>query len=183
MNTDRTTIWIQSFTGIAVIVGLGLVVWELQQVRTLTRAQLTSDYFSVTTSVYLTIAGENPSSAMAKACSDPEKLSMGEILVLNRYFASHMSILSRMQLLTDRDELYEKGYWQELAPVHFAPILRTAYGRVWFMEQLSGRGWSQELLQTGQHVMDQLGSVSCKSRYVERIRALELFLEDFADAT
>ena len=173
----------QSVTGIAVIVGLGLVVWELQQVQTLTRAQLTSDYFSLTTGVDLAIAGENPSSALAKACSDPENLTMDEILVLDRYFASQMSILSRMRLLTDRDGLYAKGYWQELAPVHFTPILRTAYGRVWYMEQLSGRGWAQELLETGQDVLRQLGPVSCKSRYAERIRALEPFLEDRGDST
>ena len=40
MKSQALTSWIQILTGFAVLAGLGLVVWELQQTRDLVRAQL-----------------------------------------------------------------------------------------------------------------------------------------------
>ena len=59
MNIDKANIWIQLTTAFAVLVGIGLVVWELQQVRTLTRAQLTNDMFSITAGNHAAMLGEN----------------------------------------------------------------------------------------------------------------------------
>lgn len=57
-------------TGLAVMTGLGLVVWELQQVKTLTRAQLTSELFAINTSHRDALMGENGSAALASSVLD-----------------------------------------------------------------------------------------------------------------
>ena len=38
MNMSETDRWIQVATTISILIGLGLVIWELQQVKTLARA-------------------------------------------------------------------------------------------------------------------------------------------------
>jgi hypothetical protein len=78
-NRDLST-WVQIVTGVAVVVGLVLVIVELRQVQTLSRAQLTSDAMIQRGNVQLAMAGENPDVALAKACIEPESLRPDEML-------------------------------------------------------------------------------------------------------
>ena len=47
MNAQAIANWVQIITSVAVLVGLGLVVFELNQTRTLVKTQLTSDGFII----------------------------------------------------------------------------------------------------------------------------------------
>ena len=50
--------WVQITTTISILIGLGLVIWELQQVKTLARAQLTSDSIAIYNDIRTAILGE-----------------------------------------------------------------------------------------------------------------------------
>jgi len=159
MSSERNTSWIQIVTGFAVVVGLVLVIWELQQVRTLARAQLTSDFFALTSNKQVAMMGENPSATLSKACSDPENLTIDEMMILDHYYVSQMDFITRMELLTVRDGLYREGYWRELAPGYLYVIFESAPGRAWFARQRS-LGWSKELLSVAQGIVQQMGPVA-----------------------
>ena len=48
MDTQKVAHWVQIATGAAMLVGIGLVVWELEQSKDVAMAQLTSDGYNNT---------------------------------------------------------------------------------------------------------------------------------------
>ena len=46
MDSEKLSDWVQIITGFAIVLGLGLVIWELQQSREATMAQLTNEGFA-----------------------------------------------------------------------------------------------------------------------------------------
>ena len=103
MNYERVGFWVQISTGLAVIFGLALVVWELQQVKTLSRAQLSSDYIAMMNEVHGYVSGESLAKALAKACTQPAELTLEEALVVDNYYFANLNLVARLVLLSDRD--------------------------------------------------------------------------------
>ena len=176
--------WVQIVTGVAVVVGLVLVIVELRQVQTLSRAQLSSDAMIQRTNIQMALAGENAAAALAKACIDPESLRPDEMRTLDAYlYARYLSIL-RMGLLTYRDGLYTEKYLQLTAAGTIREtILDTAYGRAWFKVFLDGNsehertpisGFIQEI---GEKALNQAEPVDCRASFNKRVRAMQGFLE------
>ncbi|MGI9323831.1 MAG: hypothetical protein ACR2PZ_01335 [Pseudomonadales bacterium] len=71
--------WIESLTAFAIVAGLIVVVWELRQNRALAEADLATQAYGQIQSRWQTLAGENPSAIVAKACSEPKELSDAEV--------------------------------------------------------------------------------------------------------
>ena len=70
-STARFSNWFQIISNVAIIVGLGLVIYELNQGKRLVLAQLTSDDASSLRERNMTIMGESPQDAIAKADLHP----------------------------------------------------------------------------------------------------------------
>ena len=163
MNIDRA---IQLATLVSVIVGVGLVIWELRQAHTLSRAQLTSDSLSSINSVYLTASGENLSAALETACLKREELTLKESIEINAYYFSLLNVTLRVYHLAERDGIYPSGYWQR-ALGNLLPILASEYGQIWFRER-SNRDYPQELLDAGLALMDEIDPKKCLISYERR---------------
>ena len=120
MQLDKLMMWVQIMTGLAVVLGLGLVIWELQQSRSVATAQLTSDGASDILQKYIADLGENPAQVFVKACKDPQSLTDEELRILR---ASHHIVLataSRPYRIHTRTGLYEE--WEELADSAFRDL-------------------------------------------------------------
>lgn len=78
---SSTENWARVLSAVAVTIGLVLVIWELQQTRTLARAQLLHDSFTDSYHYFLTRMGENSSEVHVKACLNPQEMSNAEIAV------------------------------------------------------------------------------------------------------
>ena len=85
MSDDRKLYWIQLVTTFAVLIGLGLVVWELRQSHELVKAQLISDDFLAQIDDQRTIMGENPAEAIMKGCITPRELTPTEWRINQAY--------------------------------------------------------------------------------------------------
>ena len=103
--------WIQLLSSLAILAGIILVIVDLRQAEQLARAQLTSDYVETMNGVHGSVLGENLASALSKACLNPEELTLEETYILDSYYFTQANLVSRMILLTERDGLYEDGYW------------------------------------------------------------------------
>lgn len=168
MNAQRVAVWTQVVGGAAVILGLGLVVWELQQVKTLTRAQLTSDLFAISVANHDTVMGESAAAVLAKACTDPAELSLEESTILNHFYVGQLELVSRMVVLTDRDGLFAPDYWKIPATGYFATVFETAYGRAWFMQQ-DPSWYAEGVIRAGREFLASRGEPRCVFDY-ESIR-------------
>ena len=94
MDNQIVSTRVQIITGLAVLVGLGLVILELQQTRTLARAQLTSDGWAEVFATQRSMLSENFNQTFAKACHGSE-LSDSETVEMISYLNIVMARLSR----------------------------------------------------------------------------------------
>ena len=89
--------WIEYLTAFAIVAGLIVVVWELRQNRALAEADLATQAYGQIQTYWQTLAGENPSVIVAKACSEPNELSDAEVGVYwaylqMQYFNMHRNV-------------------------------------------------------------------------------------------
>ncbi len=89
--TDRSARfqhWFQLITNVAILFGLGLVVYELNQSKQLASAQFTIDTMARETSIQLAMMGEDPREALAKAALHPADLNERDVVALDAYYDS-----------------------------------------------------------------------------------------------
>ncbi len=171
MNYERAGFWVQISTGLAVISGLALVVWELQQVKTISRAQLTSENIALMNEIHGYVSGESLAKALAKACIHPEELTLEEALVVENYYFANVNLVARMHTLADRDGIYPEGYWQ-VQIWSLSPIGSSRYGKAWF-SQLDPAEWPPGLIDAGKEYMQSFESTRCNSEYQKRIAIVD----------
>ena len=132
---------IQLITGIAVLIGLGLVVWELQQTRTLTRAQLTSDHWSEVLQNSRALLGENPAPILAKSCDSPESLSAAERAVTLAALDIRYFMAQRSRTI---EEIADLGApWELVARSNLRALLSNPIG-LYDYETFRDERWSNE---------------------------------------
>ena len=85
MGSEKLNDWVQIATGITLVLGLGFIIWELQQSREATISQLTSDGFVYAGQQNATIMGEDLALVIAKACEAPEDLTTSDLVVLEAH--------------------------------------------------------------------------------------------------
>jgi hypothetical protein len=82
--------WFQIISNVAIIFGLGLVVYELNQSKQLANAQFVTENFHRMTSIQIAMMGEDPREALAKAALHPADLNEREVVTLDAYYESIM---------------------------------------------------------------------------------------------
>lgn len=132
-SMDRLADWAQALAAFGVLVGLILVAYELRQTQLLleleARSQTYNNQFE-TRRVYL---GENPSAVMAKACSDPQSLTLEDALILQQAFILAYSQIRMAKEVAARSGVGESG-WVPIASVEFEILLRLEPARDWLRE-------------------------------------------------
>ncbi len=154
--------WVQGVAAIAVVVGLILVIWELQQARQLARAQVSSDSFALASQINAVVLGETAAKVVAKACDTPESLTGADFEILRAYYQSWVSVVWRVQVIEQRSGLYD-GDWKQRGPGIFANIFSTAAGRGWWKStRFSNSG---ELRELGDSLLAEAGPIACKEDF------------------
>ena len=85
---QKVSEWMQIVIGLGVLVGIALVIWELNQGRDIAVNESISSDFSKGVSQYQSILGEDPAATIEKACRSPDNLDLRDIVILNDYFNS-----------------------------------------------------------------------------------------------
>ena len=114
---------IQMFTGFAVVIGLGLVIWELQQAREITRfeqARAGSAGYAQRVQAQM---GENVAGPVAKACDEPDRLTTEEMFVLDRYYLDVLNNLRETLYASKVSEDLTVDEWQQWATDSFSRVL------------------------------------------------------------
>ena len=85
-STARFSNWFQIISNVAIIFGLGLVVYELNQSKQLVSGQFIKEYNARETSIRLAMMGEDPREALAKAALHPVDLDERDVVALDAYY-------------------------------------------------------------------------------------------------
>jgi len=85
---ERANVWIQILTSVSVILGFGLVVWQLQLTRDSIAVQFPLFNISDASADLSAVYGENAAEVLAKACFQPDAMSNSDRVVLQHYFSN-----------------------------------------------------------------------------------------------
>ena len=101
MSTVHFNNWIQILTSIAVLAGLGLVIWELRQARTLTQVELSQHTMSDITQDFSSLYGDQGAEALTRACFFPDKMTETDAVILDFFFWNQTYRARRLKLQVD----------------------------------------------------------------------------------
>ena len=137
--------WAKITTNAIVIVGLLLVIFELNQNHSLTRAQIQMDHYSNLNSHELALLGENPAAVLAKARNNHESLSAEERIIVNAHLTARIEQLSSLSMInhmgvTDED-------WKNYIPFLVRTEFNYDYALNWWQDySQTGRIWDEALI-------------------------------------
>lgn len=135
MNEQKISTFVQTATGIALILGLALVWIELRQSKELALAELTSQGYSEVIENARATMGENPAVAISKSCFNPDSLTGEDLVVLDALYRAQVSQIERLRVL---EVVADFGVpWRQFTPQLLGVILSTDYGQWWFDRNFS----------------------------------------------
>ena len=159
--------WIQIITGVAVLAGIVLVILELQQSHTLSRAESTVQTYSDFMGNQQSVLSENFSQTYAKACTNPLDLTDAELREMRAYADMQLITITRMRRL---QEIAAYDYdWRVSATGSINRWIATPVGIAQFHE-LKDR-LHPELVQIVESRIDESPDYQCKEE-VEGIRSI-----------
>ena len=129
--------WIGAAANIGVILGLGLVAFQINQSIELARAQMINQYYLADMQLELKMMGENPGSSFRKAVFEPNNLEEDDLVVLDRYFNYGMVQLVRLYRM---EELGLGDGDMEARVDYLRWHLGNPVGRRWWIEYRKGVG-------------------------------------------
>lgn len=100
MDADKVNSWLSLVANMGVLLGLGVVVYELNHSRHLLRAELGADTAVISRDLHLAAATDDSLSlALSKAITAPETLTEHDIVILDAYLKASIRYLTREHYL------------------------------------------------------------------------------------
>lgn len=182
MNSTTVSNWIQLITGVSVLIGLGLVVWELQQSRDAVLSQLSSEYFQIRAQERSAVFGEDAANALAKACNQPADLSESELVVLDHVYGGRVAQIERMMRLRERGGFYTEETWKQGLPI-LDTLFRSPAGRAYWTS-VASHYVAPELATAGNEYLASWNKLTCTDENSAWMRAIdETTLATFASSS
>jgi hypothetical protein len=137
--TDRSARfqhWFQLITNVAILFGLGLVVYELNQSKQLATGQFVIDNVARQASVQLAMMGEDPREALAKAALRPADLNERDVVALDAYYDSIVLGWFSYRVYSQRAGI--DAPWQETVAESAGRVFSSEPARRWL------RAWAAD---------------------------------------
>ncbi len=179
MDSPKLVNLIQLFTAIAVLAGLGLVIWELQQTKEIALAEMAADGMIELANNNRSMIGETFGDVYAKSCADPSNLTDGEIVQLREHFETTLYHIRRLKLIT---ELGDFGYsWEPLAKSYVEYWLGNEVGRLHFEQRVTSGSIEPEIQRIAEETLASGANLQgCRGLrdLMEKVRAPERLEDD-----
>ena len=148
---------LQVFSNLAILAGLILVIWELQQSRILARAQLASDGMGYRIESFSTLI-EGSSALLAKACLQPDELTPAEKMELSLINDQRLELAGRVIGI----EIFSNiGLdWEVAVTTALTRNFQNQYGRDYYSSQRHRYG--KYIRSVGDDLLSNIGPVQCK---------------------
>lgn len=149
MKTQSIFNMVQLLTGLAVIFGLILVIWELRQTREIAKAQLSADSFALYVGGIRAVMGENGARAWAKACDEPDSMTTEDMLVMNLALVENLNRMRSTYIQQQVSEDLTSSQWDDWNG-NFSNIFSTEFGKWWWKSQ---QFWEPEIVDEGNRIL------------------------------
>lgn len=124
--------WLQILSNVAIVVGLVILIYEVNQSRTIAQSQLIDSWWSKVNDRELAVLGENPGDALVKAALNPDELTPADAATLDAYYRSIVGgwlDMIRTSVVTGIDR-----NWRDNVRWHAREYFSTEPGRRWLTE-------------------------------------------------
>lgn len=129
MDTGKIDRWLSLGGNLAVLIGLVLVAYQINQEARLQKIQLFSDATTAINEFNLAMLGDNPTRVVARSIEDPDSLTLSEFQVMDAYLATALYEIRRLEILR-REGLLAEGSMYGIHHYWFG----SNYAKAWFAE-------------------------------------------------
>jgi hypothetical protein len=172
MDPRKQSNWIQMVTGTTVLIGLGLVVWELQQTREIARAQITHDSYALILEDSRAMLGESFGDVFAKGCMHPSTLTDGEIVQIREHYDANLFLIRRLRDVTESGSFDYS--WEQTAKGFVKDWLDSKVGRLHYQYRVE-KGLEPEIQNLAKDFLEIELVNPCKNlaSFAEKVRATD----------
>lgn len=160
MKKLRIEVWVQMATGIAVIIGIALLIYELQLVRQIAFTEMAQEAMTEISLRETTIFGENAATTLAKACLSPQELSDTDKVVLDSVFSTQLQFAIRIKLLEDTGD--NATPWRRNTQQAVDYITSFPQGESWM--EFGKNFWDSEFNQAVVNALAARSDLTCQDR-------------------
>ena len=173
MSKDNFHFAAQLLSGVAILIGLALVVWELRQTQDLVRAQLVSEGWLELTETARASLSETFADTRAKACMRPLELSESELVEMSTY---HWILIDQIERSKGYQDIgrFTATSWETLAHRNLEELLSSEIGRAEY-ETWNLRPYLKTI---GDAILADSESPNCGDYYQSIVFRLESNLDD-----
>ena len=141
MSAERIVGWVSLITNIALLAGIALVAYEINQNSELVRVQLVNEGNILANEIYANSMGENPEEVIARAGECPEQMSYADFIVMDAFLYTSINILYRDYQLA-QEGIFTEARWKGGVDALAHWFLGNEFGRAWWDEE--GRNFFEE---------------------------------------
>ena len=145
-RTARFSNWFQIISNVAIIVGLALIVYELNQSKQLASVQFINDDFDRLMNRQLAIISDDPREALAKAALNPNDLTERDVVSLDALYESLVLNWTNM-LVTSQTANLDRPL-QIVVMSDARTYLSSAPGRRWLRDRVRRADAATEVYRT-----------------------------------
>lgn len=165
MQYEKLNVYIQIATAIALLLGIGLVIYELRQTRDLASSNFQSETLLSRINSAHAVGGEYIADAIANACRSDADLSAKDIVVLGAYFEQLYVQAGRLHHLEASREF---GIPVEvLLPFYYKKITDIPLGWDWLQNQFKSVPPTDRRYEFIESVLAEPKSEKCKIPLME----------------
>jgi len=121
-------------TNIALLTGLVLVGYELNQNRALARMSLISEGNVVQNEIWANLMGEFPGEVIARSFECPERMTYADFMAMDAFLFTSMNTLYRNYELA-QEGIFTDEYWQQSVDNLASWFLGNPFGHAWWDEE------------------------------------------------
>ena len=122
---------IQAVSGIVLVVGVVLVLLQMQQTERLTRTQLTSSYFDSQIAQAASATGEDPMESFEKLCDEGAEITLKDSLILHNLFLQRYFLAMKSIAIEQQGEFGVNEQAMQLFVNNLGLVIVTPQGRAW----------------------------------------------------
>ncbi len=134
MNLDQLNRWLTPLANVALLAGLVLVAYELNQNRSLARMELVNEGNAVQNQIWANLMGELPGEVIARAHECPEEMTYADFMAMDAFLFTSLNSLYRNYELAE-EGIFTAGEWRQSVETYASWFLGSPFGRAWWTEE------------------------------------------------
>jgi len=133
-RADRLFRWLTLGANLGVLIGLVLVIVQINQNTQLARSTYRSEGNVVANQIWANMMGDRIGEAIEKSVECPDELTHAEFMALDAYLFTSINMIYRDYQLA-QEGLYSDADWKGTVDLYVQWYLANPFGRAWWLEE------------------------------------------------